>query len=251
MNTKAPEWIRRLLIATVAISLVAAVGTTAMAAAPTDSANRSEISLYGWLTGINADLMVDGLETSVDASFSDILDNLDMGAMVYYETWDESTGFYLNYIYARLGDTIQRPLIEVDWQVKQSIVEAGALLRKGNPERPVDVVIGIRYVDLDTDVTLTPGGSGSVGDSWVDPIVGARYTTALSDKWKFAARGDVGGLIFGSDFSWSLSGVFRYRMSPQWDFGLGYRYLDMDRDGDDFGFDGNMSGPLIGVAYGF
>ncbi len=251
MNMKSGRLSKQLLIAVAAIGLVATMGAGAKASAPADNARHSEIALYGWTTGINADLAVDGLETSVDASFSDILDNLDNGAMVYYETRDGSTGFYLNYIYARVGDTVQRPLLEVDWQVKQSIVEAGALLRKGNPQRPVDVILGLRYVDMDTDLRLTPGGSGSVGDSWMDPVIGARYTVALSDKWNFAARGDIGGLVFGADFSWSLSGLFRYRLSPQWDLGVGYRYLYLDRDSDEFGFDGNMSGALVGFAYGF
>jgi hypothetical protein len=234
-----------------AISMVAAMGATAMAAPPPGSTNHSEIALYGWTTGINADLAIDGIETSVDASFSDILHNLDNGVIAYYETRNGNTGFYVNYVYARVGDTEQRPLLEVDWQVKQSIVEAGVLLRKGNPQRPVDVIVGLRYVDLDTDLRLTPGGSGSAGDSWVDPVIGARYTIPLSDKWNFAARGDIGGLIFGADFSWSLSGLFRYRLSPQWDLGVGYRHLYLDRDNAEFGFDGNMSGALVGFAYIF
>ncbi|MCJ7752030.1 MAG: porin family protein [Armatimonadetes bacterium] len=213
---------------------------------------QSTIAIYGWMTGVNADLRAGPVEANVDASFSDILDNLDTGLMLYYEVLEEDTGFYLDVVHARVSDVIERPLLTVDWDVKQTLIEAGALLRQGAPGAGVDIILGVRYVDLDSEVGLTPPSvSAASGDHWLDPVVGVRYRTSLSDKWAFSGRGDIGGFGFGSDFSWQLVGVFGYEMSPRWSLGLGYRYLDIDYDESDFGFDGAMSGPLVGFAYGF
>jgi hypothetical protein len=225
-------------------------GTQGGSGDTTTPEQKSTIALYGWITGVNADVRAGPVEANIDASFSDILENLDTGLMLYYEVVEEDTGFYLDIIYARLSDVTERPLITIDYEVTQTLIEAGALLRRGAPEKGVDVIVGVRYVDLDSEVGLTPPGlRASSGARWLDPVVGLRYRTAISDKWAFSGRGDIGGFGLGSDFTWQLIGVFRYRMSQTWSLALGYRYLDMDYDESDFGFNGAMSGPLIGFAF--
>lgn len=222
--------------------------------AAAEDARQSLIALYGWLTGVNADVRAGTLETSVDMSFSDILDNLDKGFMLYYETWKKDRGFLLDVIYGRVSEDFAGPLLAADVKVTQTLLEAAYVWRNERPRTAVDYLAGARYVDMDNDLTITLGpatGSASAGDSWVEPFVGARYRTALSDKWNFGLRGDIGGVVTGSDFTWQLSALFRYQMSRRWYVGLGYRYLDIDYDRGSFGFDGSMSGPIVGFAYGW
>ncbi len=210
----------------------------------------SEIAFYGWLTGVNADVGIGPLEITVDSSFSDNLDNLDLGLMVYYETWLGGSGFYLDVIHARVSDAllVLGP-ISVDYDATQTFLEAGALLRRGTPERPVDVIVGARYTDQDSDYRLTTGMGGSRSQHWVDPIVGVRCRGPLSDKWTFSVRGDVGGFGIGSDFTWQLDGSFRYRMNPKSTLIIGYRYKDTDYEDADFTYSGTLRGPLVGVAF--
>ena len=176
------------------------------AAAP---ARVSEFALYGWLTGVNADVGIGPLQIAVDSSFSDNLENLDVGIMAYYETWVGGSGFYLDLIYARLSDAILvlGPL-SVDYDAKQTFVEAGTLLRRGAPERPLDIIVGVRYTDRDSDYQLNTGLSGSKSQHWVDPIIGLRQRGPVSDKWTYSVRADRGGFGLGSNSTCQFDGSF-------------------------------------------
>ena len=244
---------RRSVVLTVLCFALVTLG--GIVSADTQARGPSTITLYGWIVGLDADLRVGDLEADVDASFSDILENLDAGIMLNYEYLKEDTadtGFYFDLIWADISTTTERPLLTIDSDVKMTLLEAGALLRAVSSQEGLDVIVGIRYVDFESEIGLTPPGVRESGDqSWLDPIVGVRYRTPLSDKWSFSGRGDIGGFGVGTEFSWQLIAVFKYQMSQRWCLDLGYRYLDMDYDESDFGFNGVMNGPLIGFAYGF
>jgi hypothetical protein len=219
---------------------------------PSGEGHNSEVILYGWLAGMDGTVGVGPIEGEVDASFSDILDQLDAVLAVYYETWGEEAGFYLDAMYVRLSDEVDLRVRTLDYEIEQTLIEAGALLQRGSAERPMDVIIGVRYMDLGADLTLTPippGGSASGGEHWLDPIVGARWRRPLSDKWGFGFRADIGGFGIGSDLSWQLLADFRYQLSPLWKLDLAYRYLDVDYEEDDFTYDVAMYGPQVGIAY--
>ncbi len=214
--------------------------------------HNSEVILYLWAAGIDGKIGLGPIEGDLEASFSDVLDQLDSGLAVYYETWEEGTGFYLDVMYLKLSDEIGQGLLTLDYEVKLTLVEAAALLPQGPPESPVDVIIGVRYLDLGADLALTPvppGGSASGGKHFADPIVGARWRRLLSDKWGLGFRADIGGFGIGSDLSWQLLADFRYQLSPLWKLDFAYRYLDIDYDDDDFKLDVAMYGPVLGFAY--
>ena len=54
----------------------------------------------------------------------------------------------------------------------------------------------MRYIDLDLTTRFVPDNPQfaprtlDVGDSYVDFLLGARYTWALSDRWSLTLRGD-------------------------------------------------------------
>ena len=89
--------------------------------------------------------------------------------------------------------------------------------------------------------------------SWVDALLGLRAGIPLSSKLGLTARGDVAGL--GSEFSWQLQGLLTFNASDSWTIAAGYRHLDLDYDQgaglDRELFNASMSGPLIGVQYGW
>lgn len=210
----------------------------------------SEIAFYGWLTGANAEVGIGPLEITVDSSFSDNLDNLDVGLMAYYETWLGGSGFYLDLIHARVSDALLTlGPISVDYDTTQTFLEAGALLRRGTAEFPLDVIVGVRFTDQDSDYSLTTGMGGSQSHHWVDPIVGVRCQGPLADRCTFSVRGDIGGFGIGSDFTWQVDGSFRYRMNPKSTLIIGYRYMDTDYEDADFTYSGTLSGPLVGFAF--
>ena len=52
------------------------------------------IAPYAWMAGIDGDVTVKGTQSSIDADFGDILDNLDYGGQVYLEARQDRWGFF-------------------------------------------------------------------------------------------------------------------------------------------------------------
>jgi hypothetical protein len=217
---------------------------------PPGLARGPELDLYAWLTAIHATVGVDGLESSVDLSISDVLDMLKSGAMLHYESGGP-TSVLLDVLYAKLGKTEHHDETTVDFDVKQWLVEAGVLFGgKGSARGYAQWLAGGRYVSFDNSLSLTPPGiSASASKSWAEPFVGGRYGTALSDRWSARVTGDIGGFSVGSKFTWEAAVVFGYQMTPKVALGLGYRYININYDKSGFKFDGSLGGPVIGFGF--
>ncbi len=210
------------------------------------------ISLYLWGAGLSGNVGNAAGASPVNVSFDDILDNMEAAFMGNYRAKGNKWAFGLDYIYLNLAPTSDTPPATVD--LKQSILEltGGYELAPG-----LEVLAGIRYVDISMNATLNilstpPSISGE--DDWIDPIVGLDYRTALSEKWRFYGRGDIGGFKVGSDVTWQLAAFFGYMPSKKWNLFVGYRHLDFDYKSDNenrFFYDMSVSGPLIGFGYIF
>lgn len=210
------------------------------------------ISLYLWGAGLSGNVGNKAGGAPVDASFDDIMDNLEGGLMANYRLKANKWAFGLDYIYLNIAPASDVPPADVD--LKQTIIEMSAGYEI-NPE--LEVLAGIRYVDINMSAQLkiTPTPPPIKGeDDWVDPIVGLDYRKDLSDKWRFYGRGDVGGFGVGSDLTWQLAAYFGYMPSKNWNLFAGYRHLDFDYKSDNdkkFFYDMTISGPLLGAGFHF
>lgn len=232
------------------LSLKAAPVT--ITADPSDAAVHHRVSLYLWGAGLSGNVGNAAGGSPVDASFEDIFDNLEAGIMANYRLTSGKWAFNFDYIYLNVSPTSDVPPASVD--LKETIVELSA----GYAVHPeLELLAGIRYVDISMEATINitpPPPAISGEDDWIDPIVGLDYRTALSEKWRFYGRADVGGFDVGSDLSWQLAGYFGYMPSKNWNLFAGYRHLDIDYKSDNdkkFFYDIATSGPLIGFGYHF
>ncbi len=210
------------------------------------------VALYLWGAGLSGNVGNAAGGAPVDASFDDILDNLEGGFMGNYRAKGNKWAFGLDYIYLNISPSSDVPPATVD--LKQTIVE----LSVGYEVRPeLEVLAGIRSVDIDMSATInvTPPPPPMTGaDDWIDPIVGLDYRRTLSEKWQFYGRSDVGGFGVGSDLTWQLAAYFGYMPSKNWNLFAGYRHLDFDYKSDNdkkFYYDIAISGPLLGAGYNF
>lgn len=219
---------------------------------PSSAAVNHRVSLYLWGAGMEGNMGNAAGGAPVDISFEEILDNLEAGIMFNYRLNSGKWAFNLDYIYLNVAPTSDAPPASVD--LKQSIAELSAGYAV-NPK--LELLAGIRYVDIDMSATIniTPTPPIITGaDDWIDPIIGLDYRTALSDKWRFYGRADVGGFGVGSDLSYQLAGYFGYMPSKSWNLYAGYRHLDFDYKSDNekkFYYDMALSGPLVGVGFHF
>jgi hypothetical protein len=252
---------RTLLVTAVAVLLIGCLVCTVAGAqqqcpSPSNGRWQSVFVPYIWFSSIGGDAAVRGIPLHVSASFADLASDLDMGLMFHLEAQKNDWGFFVDPTYVKLGTggTVQGVPASIDF--KQWIVDFAAthefpLAPRGCGKFPqrVWVLFGGRYWNLSN--SLSAGElSASGGQSWVDPFVGARYATALSDKWSVQGRFDV-----GSDSTWNAALFFGYKTSENGSLMLGYRALSVDHEngsGDDFfKWDMTYYGPVLGYEFRF
>lgn len=217
-----------------------------------------ELAPYVWGAGMDGTTGVRGVSADVDASFGDVLDNLEMGFMGMYRGTRDRFSITVDGVYMGLGATGRGPagFVKADVDMDQAALEVdlGYELIEN-----FTVFAGLRYNDLSVDVKATGPLDESISadgsESWVDPVVGALYAIPFSDTWSASIRGDIGGFGVGSDFAWQAIAALRWQSSPGFGVLAAYRYMAMDyengKGSDAFKYDMAMSGPALGVVFTF
>jgi opacity protein-like surface antigen len=248
----------------VTVSLLAVAGS-ALAQANTGKSWDHVIQPYILATSISGDAGMGRVSgVPVDVSFSDILENLSMGFMLHYEAEHRSGwGFGIDYAFMELdADTTVGVGGVLDASLRQAIFEGIVTYEMGSGSSQFQALAGIRRWDNDVRASFDPlllPGSASVkaGDDWIDPIVGARWTNSLSERWQLRLRADVGGFGVGSDFTWNLMATAIFQMNNRFDLEFGYRGLGVDFDNEKdansgfFKYDTTTHGPLVGLSIKF
>ncbi len=200
----------------------------------------------------------------VDVDFSTILEKLEMAAMIHFEAHSANGwGFALDYGFMDLSDDIfgERGGI-VDARVRQGTLEALLIRQSSNEAMGLEYFAGFRWWDNDINVAFDPAilpgtPERKVDASWVDLLVGVRWTRDLSERWQMQLRGDVGGFGIESDFTSALSASFLYRFSQRFSLDLQYKGLWVDYEEGKSGQPGYFSydtvthGPIVGLKIDF
>ena len=199
-------------------------------------------------------------DAEIDADAGDIFGHLKMGAMLYFEVYNDRWAFSSDILYFKLGQDIKSSTLiqSGDVVAKQFGLELAAL-RKLLPW--LEAGIGGRYNNITSGVDLiqnnvgggTTARSKELSKGWFDPIIISRIKFPLEGKWLLNFRGDIGGFGVGSDFAWQIQLNAGYRFSKLFQFSLGYRVISMDfEDGsgqDRFLYDITTLGPVL--RFGF
>jgi hypothetical protein len=119
----------------------------------------------------------------------------------------------------------------------------------------------LNNIKTESDVrrNVFPAGTeevtGNHSKTWFDPILIARLSADIHDKWLFQVRGDIGGFGVGSDLTWQLQAYAGYRFSRLFQLTAGYRILSIDYDkGSDkerFIYNMDTYGPVIRLGFNF
>ncbi len=234
-------------------------------AAPPASDWRFQATLYGWATAVNGDLGIRNLPTvPVDASLSDVLQNLDGAVMGSFAASNGNWLFLADLVLARLShkETVgrfgrSRLSAELTEVVASGAV--GYVLPLHVPNLEVAVTGGVRYVNLSVDArlrpTILPSRKASGTQSWVDPTIGFAAHWAIDEKWFVNAIADIGGFGVGSELSSSGYLGVGYMWTPSISSAIGYRYLYEDyqnrSNGNNFRYNTTMHGPTVSLAFHF
>jgi hypothetical protein len=189
--------------------------------------NTAEVYFQG--AGMSGTVGVGPLETHISATFSQILDNLQFGAMANYRGESPTFAVTADVAFFALGTTVTGPAVgfltaKVD--ADQWLVTATAAYRAS---KTVDVFAGLRLTSLTDTLVLTPNVGAArtarLTETWVDPILGVRVKEPIGKGWSLEAYGDLGGFGVGSDFTWMLQGRVDWQISRTVGASLGYRAL--------------------------
>jgi len=175
-----------------------------------------QITPYMWAAGLKGDVSPfrRAPTIGVEKSFSDVLENLNIGGFV--NVWGRSDRFVFSgdVMYVDTTDSHTfGPLPALPVPVPPGTIVDGSVDTKqfmatlmggyriyDTPEFTLDVLGGVRFWHISNDVTVSAlGMSRTYGESfgWVDPVIGARAFLPLTDKLSVQAQADIGRLRRG------------------------------------------------------
>lgn len=197
---------------------------------------------------------VDG---DVEIDPKSVFESLDGAFLGIYAAEKDRWGVYADVIYMDLGADLEGNLGILSGKLtnKQFNLALAATYRLSDHWQ---LLAGGMYTDLSLKLDVQRPNQvvrRRTSESWIDPVVGARFTTPLGEKWSFGTMAMIGGFGVGSDLLWSLNATFSYAFSDSMLLMLGYRFIDFDyEDGagrDRFRFDVVEQGPALGIRFDF
>jgi hypothetical protein len=220
---------------------------------------RADSSGMDWL-GVfyvwGADIGADYQDRSIDASFSDIVDKLDMGFMGHVEAQGDDFGGFADLVYMSVSDSRSIGPASVRGELDMTLMDV-AMTWSPTAERFTgpEVYGGFRYVNIDAGLQATllpppdPTLNAGIDKSYTDFLLGGRYAAPINENWR---------LIFSADLSagdtegtWSIAGYGVYRNGPH-RFYAGYRHLEAEVEARNTErVDMSFSGPALGYGFAF
>ncbi len=205
--------------------------------------------------------------SEVEVGFSDLLDNLEMAFMGAFAARKNDWSILTDVIYLDLGVSNTTDLTVMVGPIPVPVTTstdldltgwvlhfAGGYELYSEGKSRLDLIGGVRYLDLDMDLflglqSLGPGQSRTISDSltaW-DGIVGLKGHASLGERWFLPYYVDVGA--GDSELTWQATAGIGFRAGRVWDLALVYRHLEWDLDSTRLIDDINFSGPTLGVIF--
>jgi opacity protein-like surface antigen len=253
-----------------AVLLFGLVGGGMQSAAAEQNGWNFEVTPYFFAAGLDGTAGARGIEADVDASFSDIWDNLDIGLMGLFLARRGPWTLTFDGVYFKVADqrskTVTGPFGQVsvkgalDVSASVTVLQPSLWYRVRDDRTKVDLGTGLRYtrLDLDLDVKIAtdpgivfPGGGASFSgsESWVDLVVGAQVTHPISDRWSLTGYADLGG--GGSSLTYQVLAGANWTLNDRFTAKAGYRYVYWDYEDDGVVWDISASGPYLGLGIAF
>lgn len=229
----------------------------ASAASAQDMDWKYSLTAYLWTTKTSVTAETPKGETiDAELSFSDALQDLEFAFMGAFEARKGKLSLFTDGMYFRLSPTNSTPgpiTDSVTVRTQMTVISGYAAYRiHDEPSIAVDLAGGFRWASLDSDVSTTGPLTTefSSNDDWIEPVIGVRLSTQISEKVSATLFADYGGFS-GDSSTWQTAVSVGYALNDRWTLRGGYRYMEFDReiDGRDFSMD--QSGLLLGATYNF
>ena len=220
---------------------------------------------YAWLAGLKGNVStVRGQPSApVDVSASDALRDLEGGGMIMLDARKGRHGFLVDFMHTDVRSDFQLvpPPINLNMRSisKTTIVTLAYQYELFRQDASVvDVLAGLRYWDIDSELQFS-GGLGvlagrkiSTSESWVDPGLGIKGRTPLGSSRFYVEGGlGIGGFGVGSDLFYEYNANIGYQWTKSIGTTLGYRMFDVDYEKSGFVYDVRQEGWQLGLTWAF
>jgi len=233
-------------------------GGTLLAAETTENNWKFSFSPYAWGSSLKGKVAsLPGLPPAdLDISLGDILSNLNIGFMGVGGARKGRFSIYSDLFYSHISadaDTRGRLYSGADYTQTLFFASAGIAWRvMDEAAYNVSVLAALRYYRLDNHLKLDGAALPSTkiddDEDWVDLLVGVQGRVRLAENWYANARVTT-AIAGGSDTAYGLSGGVGYIFNKSVSTHVGYRYLKIDYENNDFLYDVKMFGPTIALAF--
>ena len=240
----------RTLASAIAATLIA--GTAVTTAQAADAEWNVEVMPYLWAAGVKGDLNVGGQNIEVDSSFSDLLDMMEIGGGLLMRAERSQWVLWTQVDYMAMNtDTLENPPENGRLDANTTMFTGGFGRNFGGSDskRSVDVLLGARYLKLDTKLRFDTLGTFTGDRSFTDPVIIVRPSFRISERWRFNPTFSYGN-GGDSDSTYELQPQLQFQMTERAALRFGYRKLhyEISNSTTGNGFDGAFEGMLVGVS---
>ncbi|HEV7336511.1 MAG TPA: hypothetical protein VGO06_11120 [Bosea sp. (in: a-proteobacteria)] len=223
------------------------------------------VSPYLWGASLNGDAAVFHHKRAVDVPFRDTVKDLKFGFMGAIEIQRGKLGFFANGQYTDVESNERLRWLDIGVGTRSTMLAAGASYRlfeaalggdtvHGAPRIfALDPLAGVRWTRMTGSISVAGAGLSKT-EAWFDPLIGARMTLDIDERWNLFAEADVGGFGVGSRITYNAQAYLGYRttlLGRPTMLRAGYRALYQDyRDGG-FLWKVTQHGPVLGASMQF
>lgn len=210
--------------------------------------------LYLWAIQLEGDTSIGPITAPIDIKLSDVFGDLEGVFTANFEGVNNNKwGFLVDFTWVDISAN-EGPLT-VDFEYIQA--EIDGFYRVPIGRQAVDAIVGLRYLSQDFGIgglpsPPAPTSTVAASEDWVDPLIGARWSAQLGDKWTLSLRGDIGGFGVGSDFTWQAIAIIDFQPWKHVSIDGGLRALGVDYESgsgaDRFKYDATTWGPVLGFS---
>jgi hypothetical protein len=217
---------------------------------------------YLWAPSLKGTVGIGELPpVDVDASFLDLLENLDIAFMAVGEVRYDRFGIFTDIMYTKLTVDGTGPLGLLSASVTNQLI-VGTLMAEyrviEQGKSSVDLMAGARLwgvtgdFEVNANVGAPPAGTtGSDEKFWVDPMIGVKSRLQGASPWYLTGWAMIGGFGVSSEIDWDLFGGVGYEVNDRFSVFAGYRGAGVDYEDGDFKFDIIQYGPVMGGVFRF
>ena len=215
-----------------------------------------EITPYIWGVVPDADITVRGREGKLDPDTSDFWDRVDFsGSLLGVGRF----GKFVSWTQVDFVSTDSNELDEDDFpaganvRYKTDTIFAtqafGYQFGDMREKRSLDLLLGLKYAKWEPELRISGVGEFDKNFDAFDPVLIARPSWRISDRWRFNPTFSIGG-GGDSDLIYELQPQIQFQMTDVLALRFGYRQLHYEIDNDNKlnEFDGEFKGLILGMG---